>query len=408
MLDRVGSVPQPSDKEARRLSRLWRTPPALLRNPSSPETLEGEGILAEFSGDSAVALWQGYRDVLLWASTPPEHRAVLFHDGQGAPCVAVEPSPGSSLDMETLRALRRLRRGARELRNDDGSMMAAAMTVANGTERLGAAATAIAYAQLSAAVDPASAEAALAVGRFALRLNQTPVAETWLRRTVALARRSRDWVTYAGALTKLGALCERQNRMVDARREYLKAMRVARRYALQKTMGTALSGLLRVAVREDDQEAAERYAVLALRAHRGDDPDRARVMLEVAEVELRRGTHERAALLLRKALPKLTNAEREVRALILLVRVLGALGDRYGVEDAWQRAMEVIEDAYGYSEEAVRMLLTLARAGAEVLQESQADRVAQRALVFAKRLGDEDMIADCNAFLARTRIPRAA
>jgi tetratricopeptide (TPR) repeat protein len=404
-------MPQTSpDKEARRLSRLWRTPPALLRNPSSPETLEGESILAEFRGDSGFALWQGYRDVLLWASTPPEHRAELFHNGQGnsAPRVAVEPAPGSGLDMETLRALRRLRRGAHKVRDDDGSMMVAAMAVANGMERLGAAATAIAYAQLSAAVDPTSAEAALAVGRFALRLNQAPVAETWLRRTVALARRSRDWVTYAGALTKLGALCERQNRMVDARREYVRAMRVARRYALQKTTGKAVSGLLRVAVREDDQEAAERYAVLALRAHREDDLDRAGVMLEVAEVESRAGAHERAALLLRKALPKLTDAEREVRALILLVRVLGALGDRYGVEDAWHRAMDVIEDAYGNSEEAVRMLLALARAGADVLHESQADRVAQRALIVAKRLGDDDMIADCNTFLARARIPRAA
>lgn len=402
-------MPQTIDKEIRRLSRLWRVPPALLRNPRSPETLEGESILAEFRGDSGFVLWQCYRDVLLWASTPPEVRTGLFRgrESNTAREDAFEPSPGSGLDMETLRALRRLVRGARG-RGDDGSMVVAAMAVANGMERLGAAATAIAYAQLSAAIDPADAEAALAVGRLALRLDQTPVAETWLRRTIALARRSRDWVTYAVARAGVASLCERQTRWVDARQEYLKVMRVARRHALPKAMGKAVSGLLRVAVRQDDQEAAERYADLALRSFRRDDPARASVLLDVAEVELRRGAHERAAFLLRKALPKLTDADREVRALTQLVRALGASGERCGLEDAWHRAMEVIDDAYGCSGEAVRLLLTLARAGAEVLQEPHADRAAQRALLHAKRIGNGELIADCDTFLARRRLSRAA
>lgn len=295
----------------------------------------------------------------------------------------------------------------RGLGADDSSMVMAAMAVANGMERLGAGASAIAYAQLSAAIDPTDAEAALAVGRLALRLNQTPVAETWLRRTIALARRSRDWVTYAVARAGIGSLCERQNRLGDARQEYLKVMRVARRHALPAAMGKAVSGLLRITVQQDDQEAAERYAAMALRSYRRDDPTRARVLLDIAEVELRRGAHARAVLLLRKALPRLPDAEREVRALTQLVRAFGASGERSGLEDAWRRAVEVIDDAHGCSGEAVRSLLMLARAGAEVLQELHADRAAQRALLHAKRIGDGELIADCDTFLARRRLSRA-
>ena len=54
-------------KAMARPTRYWRVPPALLRNPSSPETFEGEGILAEYPAEAGLLLWQCYRDVLLWA-----------------------------------------------------------------------------------------------------------------------------------------------------------------------------------------------------------------------------------------------------------------------------------------------------------------------------------------------------
>lgn len=398
-----------SDNEVRRVSRHWRTPPALLRNPNSPEAFEGAGILAEFDSDAGLLLWQCYRDVLLWASTPPEKRTGLFHDRTGDPASRgkVEPSLNSRLPEDALRAVRRLQRGSRQLRGDDGSIVTAAMAVATGAERIGAPATAIAYAQLSAAVDPSSASSALAVGRLALRIGHDPVAETWLRRSIALARRRRDWGTYGAALADLGWFRERNNRLADARHEYVKAMRVGRRWGLVETVGEALRGLLRVALLQDDQGAAERYAPMVLRKHRVEHPQRAGVLLEVAEVEVRRGDYERAERMLRTALSGLISAEQEVRGLVLLIRVSGFLGDWQSVECVWHRAEDMIEDAYGLSHEGVRALLVLARAGAELLQDGNADRAAQRALSYARQSGDEELIAECDAFLARARLPRA-
>lgn len=392
----------------RRTTRLWRIPPALLRNSTTSEAFEGESILAEFRGDAGFVIWQCYRDVLLWASTPPKERAGLFHDGGGdvASPEAGEASLADRLDADTLRALRRLRRGALQPRGDDGAMMAAAMAVAVGAEQRGAAATCVAYAQLSAAIDPSSASAALAVGRLALRLDHAPVADTWLRRTIALARRSHDWESYAAALVTLGRFREQHDRLDDARGEYLKVLRISRRHGLTEPVECAVSGLLRVALRQGDQEAAERYAGWALRIHRQGHPRRASVLVDAAEVELRRGAHVRAEEMARTALPGLAGAE-EVRALIVLVRALGGIGEGQGVEYAWHRALDAI-DPYGCSGEAVRWLLALAHAGAEVLQESHADRAAQRALACARQIGDEELIADCAAFLARPRFPRAS
>ena len=401
-------MPQPSQWEARSPNRLWRVPPALLRNPTTPEAFEGASILAEFRGNTGFALWQCYRDVLLWASTSPEEREELFHD-EGADLAYPEDSESSlseRLDADTLRALRRLRRGTLQTHRDNGPMVTAAMVVAVGAERRGAAATSVAYAQLSAAIDPSSASAALAVGQLALRLNHVPVADTWLRRTIALARRSRDWESYAAALAALGQLRENKNRLDDAHREYIKALRVSRRHGLKDTRSHAVSGLLRVALRQEDQEAAERYAGWALGTHLRGHPRRANVLVDVAEMELRRGALERAEAMLRTALPGLAGAE-EVRALILLIRALGGVGEGH-VEQAWHRALDVIDDEYGCSEEAVRWLLKLAHAGAEVRHESHADRAAQKALACAKQIGDEELLADCNTFLARTRFPRAA
>lgn len=401
---------QSPDNEARRLSRLWRVPPALLRNPSSPETLEGESILAETPGASGLMLWRCYRDALLWACTPSDVRSNLFRRASGKASVkANETLLDSGLDVETLRALRRLRIGVRRLNNDDGSMATAAMVVASAAERGGVGATAVAYAQLAAAIDPSSASAALSVGRMALRLGHFPVAETWLRRAIALARRSSDWKVYAAALAALGEFRERTNRLSEARVEYLKSLRMARRSrGRSKTVEEAMSGLLRIALRQDDQVAAHRYAEWVLRSRRRDLPRPVSVLLDVAEVEVRNGEHNRAVVLLRKALPRVTDENEEVRALILLVRALGAVGDWLGVEEAWHHALDVIDGvSSGGSPEAARLLLVLARAGAEVRQELHADRAARRALARARQSGDEELISDCETFLAR-RFPRAA
>src|SRR5215218_6741253 len=84
--------------------RRWRVPPGLFRDPIAPETLEGERILAEHPGESGLLLWQCYRDVRLWADTPPRLRRELFHRDDSPQ--RREMVDAARLDPETLRALR--------------------------------------------------------------------------------------------------------------------------------------------------------------------------------------------------------------------------------------------------------------------------------------------------------------
>jgi hypothetical protein len=235
----------------------------------------------------------------------------------------------------------------------------------------------MAYTQLASAVAPTAAGPALAVGRLASRFSHGAMAETWLRRAIGLARRSREWTVYGGALIELGRIRERLGRLREAHTEFRKALRLARHCGLYETQGRALSGLLRVALCEADQAATGRYAKSALRFHRREHPDRGSVLLDVAEAELRRGGYIRAVALLREALPMQTDTQGEVRALTMLVRASGGVDDRAGVEEAWHRTLALIE-VFGPCADGVRLLLTLARAGAEVMEEANADVVAHR------------------------------
>jgi tetratricopeptide (TPR) repeat protein len=372
-----------------------------MRNPSTPESLEGERILHEYPNDIGLLLWLCYRDVRLWAGTPPELRQELFPRA-GSP-QRREWIEGARLDPETLRAVRRLQ-GALGMSRDDGSIAAAALSIAAAADRAHASATAMAYTQIAAAASPTAAGPALAAGRLASRFGHTAMADTWLRRALGLARRSGEWAVYGGALTELGRIRERLGRLHDAHTEFGKALRLARRHGLNETHGRALSGLLRVALREGDQAATGRYAKSALRFHRREHPDRGSVLLDVAEAELRRAGHTRAVVLLREALPMQTDTQDEVRALTMLVRASGGAVDRATMEETWHRAVTLIE-AFGACADGVRLLLTLARAGAEVMEEAHADVAAHRALAWSERVGDRALSDECKTFLARPRFP---
>jgi hypothetical protein len=153
---------QDTPSPRRRSPRSWRVPPALLRIPTAPETLEGERILAEFPGEAGLLLWQCNRDVRLWAGTPPELRAGLFHHADPRP--RHDLMEAARLTPKTRRALRTLYKALRR-DSDNGSMVSAALAIAAAAEGVGAAATAMAYTQLASAVVPGAAAPALAVGR---------------------------------------------------------------------------------------------------------------------------------------------------------------------------------------------------------------------------------------------------
>jgi hypothetical protein len=145
-------------------------------------------------------------------------------------------------------------------------------------------------------------------------------------------------------------------------------VRNARRRGLSETHAEAVCGLLRVALLDEDPASTERYARATLRYYRADHPERWSVLLDIAEARLRLGAPIRAAALLHEALqrPELDLAG-QVRALSMLVRAEGVLGDRVALADAWHRATELIV-AQGSTSDGARLLLLLARSVRKCVQ----------------------------------------
>jgi hypothetical protein len=242
----------------------------------------------------------------------------------------------------------------------------------------------------------------------AARLGYRTMAETWLRRSIPLARRTGEWECYAQALIALAKLREEAGgNHRGARVEYRKALFLARRKGLYETYREALAALLRIAIHEEDQPTAERYARRIVRMYGRGHPERGKVLLDVAEMELRRAGPKRAVGWLLEAVRSRLDGEAQVRAYTMLVRAAGGAGDRELLQSAWQRALGLI-DAYGTNSKGARLLLALARAGAEVLEDRQSDILARTAWNWATRVGDSSLAEECTAFLSRARLPSNA
>ncbi|HEU0301754.1 MAG TPA: hypothetical protein VFR37_20035, partial [Longimicrobium sp.] len=61
--------------------RHWLVPPALAHGG---ESLEGAQVLDEVRDPLGLLLWETYRDVALWTSTPKKDRVRLFAAGAAA------------------------------------------------------------------------------------------------------------------------------------------------------------------------------------------------------------------------------------------------------------------------------------------------------------------------------------
>ena len=177
--------------------RRWCIPPVMLRAPG--ETIEGGDLLEEVPDDLGVLLWRVVRDVSLWGETPPDRRARLFvergdRDQPTALTAAPVPEPISG----PLDAIHRMLTGAE--RADERGLSTCCLEVAAWARREGLVHSWIAFAQAAALASPQRAEAALQTGIATSAAGQSMRAESWLRRSVDLARRERDRAAYATAL----------------------------------------------------------------------------------------------------------------------------------------------------------------------------------------------------------------
>ncbi|HEU0300889.1 MAG TPA: hypothetical protein VFR37_15615 [Longimicrobium sp.] len=274
----------------------------MLRDPG--ERLEGENILAELPGDLGLLLWRAARDVTLWAGTPAESRRDLFSEGSAnarlALLAATEIPSRVAASVDTLSGM--LSPGSRA----EGEIMSlCCLELAAWARGAGLSQTAVAFAQAGALASPEFAEAALHVGAYARAAGQGARAESWLRRSVSLARRERDRGAYAGALAELGTLYESRNDVVQAERFYRWAFRAGRRFSARRARMRASHGLFRLARQRGDSASAAEFALRAQAAYEPDTAGAPDLLLDLARFWTDTGEPARARAALRRLWPSL-------------------------------------------------------------------------------------------------------
>ena len=269
----------------------------MLRDPD--ETMEGAAVLEEVPGELGVLLWRSVRDVALWAITPPETRASLF-DPVGSAAARIERLTATEVpeeiapSLDTIHAMLLRGEGA-----DTEIVSLCCLEMAAWARGAGCSRTAVAFAQAGARVSPEFAEAALHTGLYAVAAGQEARAESWLRRTVALARREGDRIAYADALVELAAIHERRGLSRRARSGYELAYRAARRYGAAKARARAAYGLFRLARDRRREADAAQFAVRALRGAE-DMANPATVLLDLARFWTDLGDFARVHTVLRR------------------------------------------------------------------------------------------------------------
>jgi tetratricopeptide (TPR) repeat protein len=361
---------EPKLRPARRKTqRRWRIPPVLTQGP---EVFEGLGVLNEVPGEGGVVLWQLLRDASLWAESAPELRPGLFRRREAAPLSLHALPPELVSPVRDLQALSGPERVA-----------AACRTIARWAEASDLLATALAFSQASALADPMDPEMAYDVARLARRRAEEARAETWYRRTVAVARQRGDWATYSRAFLGLGALHARRGNLAAARRFYMRAFRAATRNTLRDLEGRALHKLFSVAAESGQRREAVRLARAALALFGAGHPRTSRLAFDVARHWVAAGRFERALPVLRALVPRLDGTALHLPALAELARASAGAGDADAFLDAWTQAWEEPDAA------PVRALLSLARGAAALGAWNKAEAAARHALRLATGRGDE-------------------
>ena len=359
--------------------RRWRVPPALLHGP---EALEGGSVLQEVGGSLSLVLWQALRDVVLWAESPPSERAGLFAaDAERRRLAALVCL---SLEAELEDALRELAHLAGQPERARAQRVAlACRELAQWAEAENKWATALAFAQGAALTCPGDAAASFKVGQLARRQAQYARAESWLRRTVALARQSGDWISYALAFVALGNLYVQRGNFPMARKFHTRALRAAKRHSLHDIAGRALHDLFVIAVAGSRADEAEEYARAAYKEYGPEHPRIPNLAHDVAYFWMTQGYFARALRVFQALLPSVHGQSERIATWANVARAAGGVRDVAAFEEAWSKVREQSESS-STVEAYAEAMLELARGAASLALWDRAGVAAHTALEIAQ------------------------
>lgn len=368
----------------RKTLRRWRVPPALTHGDS--DAFEGLSVLEELNSDLGLVLWQSLRDAMLWGRAASDQRNALFAPASDTSRVAATLAAGAPAEIEEpLKVLAGMVGQPDAAREENVSL--ACRQVSQWAEARGQLATALAFAQSAAVVTPADPSGAYNVGRLARRRAEHARAETWYRRTIALARQAGDWPTYALAFCGLGNLYMDRGNFPVARRFYERALRAAGRNSLHDIEGTALHGLFAIAMETADTAQAHEYSRGAYEAYGPHHPRLPHLAHDIAYFWITQGYCDRALPVLKTLVRHFDEPAFRLGLMGDICRAAGGSGDRDSFQSAWGEAVDLMAANPG-ADTVPRTWLELAHGALSLGAWDRAEDAAQRALDGATRRSD--------------------
>jgi tetratricopeptide (TPR) repeat protein len=360
--------------------RRRRAPPPLIRGEG--ETFRGSEVLQEFEEPTAVLLWDSLRSVLLWAEATPEERPRLFLPGARrrrlADLEAAGPEDGLRKPLRVLaHAL------DRSVSTSAEALAAACRQVSEWADTQGKLATALAFMQTAALLEPDDAEAAYLTGRLARRRAEYARAESWFRQAIAVAQRSGNGKAHALAFIGLGNLHLQRGNFPAAKKSHTLALRIARKHGLREIEGMASHDLFVIADETNRVREAENHAANAFRAYGAGHPRLPNLANDIAYFWMNRGHFDRALRVFRALLPHIHQRRERLLTLGGIARAAGALSDSSEFDGAWSAAWEII-DSDSTAEAAAQALVLLAQGAASLGDRERMERAASRALQVAE------------------------
>ena len=364
--------------------RRWRTPPPLTRGS---EPLEAMDILREVGGDTAVLLWQSYRNVMLWAAaTERGERAKLFSPNAGR--TRLSELPAADLPTDLVDPLVVVGRMLSAPEATPGEAVAeACRTIADWAGREGHGFTELTFMQAAALASPRDATLAYRVGLLARRRVELPRAETWFRHAIMIGRQTGDWDSYVRAYIGLGSLAMMRGNYPVAYRMHIKALRAARRKGLAQLQGAALHDMFVIATETNRPEQALDYARGALRAYGPGHERLPQLAHDVAYFWMNEGYFARALPVFQALVPHFGSPEEELRSNAHIARAAGGTGDRDLFRRAWNEALKLSRQP-----EVERLLADslyeLGLGAASLGEWDRAEQALHRAVEVAERRGE--------------------
>lgn len=381
--------------------RRWRIPPPYLRGS---EPMEGVTILEEVPGALGLLLWQAMRDVTLWAMTPKEERVGLFNaDAEPRRLAALLSIGAPARDVEAaLRATASMLTHPADIAPE--AILTACQRISQWAEVEGAPATALAFAQAAAMAVPASAKAALRVGRLARQRGEYPRAEGWIQRSIVLARQSRERETHAWGYTALGQVYGSRGNFPLAERCHLRALRISRRFSLISREAAALHDLFVVTMERGRFAEALAWARSAAKTYGPLHSSLPYLANDVATLWMEQGRFD-AALPVLVAAAQRIESPRNVLALANVARAAGGAGDRARFESTYRRVLIAVEEGT-VPHLAPTALLNLAKGAAALGETSIAADAIETGTALARQLGENKTTFQFEALLASMHADR--